>query len=162
MSFDPNHVVLQCARPVGQLSGAAGARARRQQRVIRPARRRNAGVHRRERMWQIDAQSGADPPASQERQYRQRQHHLHLPGRDGRSICWRSIQRDLRAFLWSECSMVFQGALNSLNPVIRICDMVYDTAAAHGMARSEARKRALKLFEQVRLDPERVFQSLSA
>jgi len=68
-------------------------------------------------------------------------------------------KRQMRTYLWSECSMVFQGALNALNPVIRISDMVYDTAAAHGLGRSEARKRAMKLFEQVRLDPERVFHS---
>lgn len=67
--------------------------------------------------------------------------------------------REIKRFLWSECSMVFQGALNALNPVIRVCDMVYDTAAAHGIQRDEAKQRALKLFEQVRLDPERVFKS---
>src|SRR5258706_543945 len=63
----------------------------------------------------------------------------------------------LRQFLWAECSMVFQGALNSLNPVIRVSDMIYDTADAHHMGRKEAQKRAFELFEQVRLDPERVF-----
>jgi peptide/nickel transport system ATP-binding protein len=80
--------------------------------------------------------------------------------RDGREIDLLTLnKRDLRAYLWSECSMVFQGALNSLNPVIRISDMVYDTAAAHGMGRVEARERALELFEQVRLDAKRVFHS---
>lgn len=65
----------------------------------------------------------------------------------------------LRRFLWSEISMVFQGALNSLNPVIRISDMVHDTGYAHGLSRDESKKRALRLFEQVRLDPLRVFNS---
>lgn len=71
----------------------------------------------------------------------------------------RLSDRAMRRFLWSEISMVFQGALNSLNPVIRISDMVYDTGAAHGMNRNEAKKQALKLFEKVRLDPMRVFRS---
>jgi peptide/nickel transport system ATP-binding protein len=66
---------------------------------------------------------------------------------------------EMRRYLWSECSMVFQGALNSLNPVIRVSDMVYDTAKAHGIGRDEARRRALRLLEQVRLDPERVMRS---
>ena len=65
----------------------------------------------------------------------------------------------MRRVLWSEISMVFQGALNSLNPVIRIADMVYDTGRAHGLSKSEARNRALDLFERVRLDPMRVFKA---
>ncbi len=67
--------------------------------------------------------------------------------------------RAMRRFLWSEMSMVFQGALNSLNPVLRISDMVYDTGKAHGMRQEESRRRALDLFEKVRLDPMRVFRS---
>lgn len=66
----------------------------------------------------------------------------------------------LRRFRWAECSMVFQAALNSLNPVIRVRDMVYDTARAHGendMKRIKA--RALELFKMVRLDPDRVFDA---
>lgn len=65
----------------------------------------------------------------------------------------------LRQYLWAECSMVFQGALNSLNPVIRISDMIYDTADAHKMPRKAAQKRAFELFERVRLDPMRVFKA---
>ncbi len=65
----------------------------------------------------------------------------------------------LRQFLWSECSMVFQGALNAFNPVLRVSDMVYDTAAAHNMPKNEAREYALELFQKVRLDANRVFKS---
>lgn len=80
--------------------------------------------------------------------------------RDGRQIDVTKLsERELKRFLWAECSMVFQGALNSLNPVIRICDMVYDTARAHGMTRNAARSRALELFAKVRLDPNRVFRA---
>ncbi|MBC8100138.1 MAG: ABC transporter ATP-binding protein [Armatimonadetes bacterium] len=66
---------------------------------------------------------------------------------------------ELRKWLWSEVSMVFQGALNSMNPVIRVSDMVYDTAAAHGMGKRDAERGALELFEKVRLDSGRVFRS---
>ncbi len=66
----------------------------------------------------------------------------------------------LRRFRWSECAMVFQAAQNSLNPVIRIRDMFYDTAAAHGIThRREVQERAMDLFFKVRLDPERVFNA---
>jgi peptide/nickel transport system ATP-binding protein len=80
--------------------------------------------------------------------------------RDGRQTdILRLSDGDMRRYLWSECSMVFQGALNSLNPVIRVSDMVYDTAKAHGIRRDEAHRRALRLLEQVRLDPQRVMRS---
>jgi len=67
--------------------------------------------------------------------------------------------RRMKQFLWKECSMVFQGALNSLNPVLKISDMVYDTARAHDMSRTDAKKTALDLFEKVRLDAQRVFDA---
>lgn len=80
--------------------------------------------------------------------------------RDGRQTDLLAFKdRDMRRYLWSECSMVFQGALNSLNPIIRVSDMFYDTARAHGIGRTEAHTRALRLLEQVRLDPERVLRS---
>jgi len=69
-------------------------------------------------------------------------------------------ERQMRGFRWAECAMVFQAALNSLNPVIRVRDMVYDTAQAHGRHdREQVRKRMLDLFRRVRLDPNRVFNA---
>lgn len=80
--------------------------------------------------------------------------------RDGRLINVLGLNKEqLRQFLWKECAMVFQGALNSLNPVIKISAMIYDTAAAHGMDKKEARDRALDLFQKVKLDPLRVFNA---
>lgn len=67
---------------------------------------------------------------------------------------------EMRAFRWAECAMIFQAALNSLNPVIRVREMVYDTADAHGRRdRARVRSRMLDLFRKVRLDPERVFNA---
>lgn len=80
--------------------------------------------------------------------------------RDGRTTdILKFSDREMRRYLWAECSMVFQGALNSLNPVIRVSDMFHDTADAHGISRDEAQTRALRLLEQVRLDPQRVMRS---
>ncbi len=62
-----------------------------------------------------------------------------------------------REIRWREISMVFQGALNSLNPTIRIKDHFIETAKAHGI--SDKRwilERARELLEAVKLDPDRV------
>lgn len=81
--------------------------------------------------------------------------------RDGRVVDVLKLSKsELRSFRWSECAMVFQGALNSLNPVIRVRDMFYDTARAHGQtSQPVVRERALDLFRKVRLDPNRVFNA---
>jgi len=52
---------------------------------------------------------------------------------------------ELRQFRWKECAMVFQSALNALNPVLRVSDQFADTARAHGgsfwaVRRTSARK----------------------
>ena len=66
----------------------------------------------------------------------------------------------LRAFRWNECAMVFQGAQNAFNPVLKVNKQFEDTAYAHGWTKkAEVRKRALSLLELVRLDPERVYDS---
>ncbi len=66
----------------------------------------------------------------------------------------------LRQFRWYDCAMVFQGAQNAFNPVLRIRDQFMDTAAAHGKKDKQAvEARTLELFKLVRLDPERVFNA---
>ena len=67
---------------------------------------------------------------------------------------------DIRRFRWSDCAMVFQGAQNAFNPVLRIRQQFADTAAAHGQTDREwIKKRTLDLFKLVRLDPERVYEA---
>jgi len=68
--------------------------------------------------------------------------------------------KELRAFRWKEIAMVFQSALNSFNPVLRISDQFADTAKAHGYLQgNHLAERAAHLFTLVRLDPERVWRS---
>ncbi len=56
--------------------------------------------------------------------------------------------------------MVFQSALNALNPVLRIAEHFGDTARAHGYLSGNAlRERSHHLLRLVRLDPERVWRS---
>ena len=69
-------------------------------------------------------------------------------------------ERELRRFRWDECAMVFQGAQNAFNPVLRIHEQFLDTAYAHGeRSTAKVKKRTLDLFKLVRLDPERVWNS---
>jgi peptide/nickel transport system ATP-binding protein len=67
---------------------------------------------------------------------------------------------DMRAFRWKECAMVFQGAQNAFNPVLRIRQQFADTAAAHGIRDPEVVKaRTQELLRLVRLDPQRVYDA---
>lgn len=71
---------------------------------------------------------------------------------------------ELRRFRWSQCAMVFQSALNALNPVLRISDQFADTAKAHGYLSGPRQGAALAersrhLLSLVRLDPDRVWRS---
>jgi peptide/nickel transport system ATP-binding protein len=68
--------------------------------------------------------------------------------------------QQLRQFRWAECAMVFQGAQNAFNPVLRIWDQIWDTIKAHGgMARAAARERAQELLSMVQLEPRRVIDA---
>jgi peptide/nickel transport system ATP-binding protein len=84
-----------------------------------------------------------------------------LYSRDGRtSDVLTMSDQELRSFRWYDCAMVFQGAQNAFNPVLRIRDQFMDTAAAHGKGdKAWVEKRTLELFKLVRLDPRRVFDS---
>jgi peptide/nickel transport system ATP-binding protein len=66
----------------------------------------------------------------------------------------------LRQFRWRECAMVFQGAQNALNPVLRVEAQFLDTAKAHGLTNAtELKARAIELLQMVQLDPTRVLTS---
>ena len=66
----------------------------------------------------------------------------------------------LRQFRWKECAMVFQSALNALNPVLRIAEQFADTSRAHGYLKGKAlEERSRHLLNLVRLDPDRVWKS---
>ncbi len=68
--------------------------------------------------------------------------------------------KKLRAFRWQQCAMVFQSALNSLNPVLKVSEQFKDTAQDHGVRTNKAfEQRAFDLLRKVRLDPERVWNS---
>jgi peptide/nickel transport system ATP-binding protein len=64
----------------------------------------------------------------------------------------------LRAFRWSEISMVFQGAMNALNPVTKIGAQIEDVFVDHrsGLSRGERRARAAELLRTVGIDDKRL------
>jgi len=58
---------------------------------------------------------------------------------------------------WAEISMVFQSAMNSLNPVIKIVDQITDVIITHQkVSKKEARERAEELMGIVNIDKRRL------
>ncbi|MCP9990553.1 ATP-binding cassette domain-containing protein [Streptomyces albogriseolus] len=71
-----------------------------------------------------------------------------LDGEDVLAMKWGRV----RAVRWTGASIVFQGAMHSLNPVHRIGDQIAEPIVLHGRATAAgARKRAGELLEQVGL-----------
>ncbi len=66
--------------------------------------------------------------------------------------------RELRAFRWQEISMVFQGAMNALNPVHTIDSQITDIFVDHrvGLSRRARRERAAELLDAVGIGGERL------
>ena len=79
--------------------------------------------------------------------------------REGYSIDLSTLGREeLRAFRWDKISMVFQGAMNSLNPVISIEAQLADVFTTHRpeMSRAERTQRCGDLLERVGVDRARL------
>jgi len=89
----------------------------------------------------------------------------------GNVLFWPSIQRPdhvidildaspetLRRLRWRDVALVFQSAMNSLNPVLSVQAQLTDTLAAHlpESTREERRERAAELLELVGINPDRL------
>ncbi|MBY5720692.1 ABC transporter ATP-binding protein [Rhizobium leguminosarum] len=61
----------------------------------------------------------------------------------------------MRPHRWKETSVVFQGAMNALNPVHRIIMQIAEPCMLHGMSRAEGMARARELLELVGIPPDR-------
>lgn len=60
--------------------------------------------------------------------------------------------KDLRAIRGDDIAMIFQDPMTSLNPTLTVGEQLIETIVAHKpVSRSEARKRALELFELVKI-----------
>ena len=76
--------------------------------------------------------------------------------RDGSDIDLLAIEsEELRAFRWSKLSMVFQGAMNALNPVTSIKAQLGDVLVAHpaGLSKKQRRARCVDVLQRVGVDP---------
>ncbi len=82
--------------------------------------------------------------------------------KDGSVVDLVSIsEKEMRAFRGNELAMIFQEPMTSLNPVFTCGDQVVEAILLHqNISKSEAKKRTIKLFEEVQLpDPERIFST---
>jgi peptide/nickel transport system ATP-binding protein len=69
---------------------------------------------------------------------------------DGEDVLSMSFGR-LRAVRWAGASIVFQGAMHSLNPVRRVGDQIAEPVLVHGGDERTARQRTNELLDQVGL-----------
>jgi peptide/nickel transport system ATP-binding protein len=64
--------------------------------------------------------------------------------------------KEMRNVRWKGISMIFQAAMNALNPVHRIESQIVEAITTHeDVPREEARERVAQLYRLVGLDPER-------
>lgn len=63
---------------------------------------------------------------------------------------------ELEEFRWSSISIVFQSAMNALNPVLRVRDQLVDVMEHHGVPKEQANNRAEKLFDLIGIDRSRL------
>ena len=69
----------------------------------------------------------------------------------------RMSEKELRSFRWAKASMVFQSAMNALNPVITIGEQLTDVVLAHeDVSLKQASKRAEENLELVGIHPSRM------
>ncbi|MFC7625651.1 ABC transporter ATP-binding protein [Microlunatus sp. GCM10028923] len=87
---------------------------------------------------------------------------LEYRNRAGELIDLRSLSEPaMRRFRWSEAAIVFQGAMNSFNPVLKIKDQMADTIRDHqdGIGKREITERAEHALREVDLEPGRVLRA---
>ncbi|EMA59705.1 ABC transporter ATP-binding protein [Halorubrum lipolyticum] len=68
-------------------------------------------------------------------------------------------KEELRRFRWEEVSMVFQGAMSSFNPVLKIRTHFVETLSAHDYNVERGLERVRELLEDLYLEPERMLES---
>jgi len=66
--------------------------------------------------------------------------------------------KEMRKIRWKGISIVFQGAMNALNPVFKVGDQIVEAIRLHepDVSKSDAKKRAEGLFEMVGVEPSRI------
>lgn len=76
---------------------------------------------------------------------------------DDENILSMPLEEFRRKIRWKRISMIFQGAMNVLDPVYKVGDQLIDVLRLHeNISKSEARKKVESSFELVRLSPSRM------
>ena len=72
----------------------------------------------------------------------------------------RLSEREMRKYRWSKMSIVFQGAMNALNPVRKVGDQIAEALLIHGVVtgKKAAKERVGELLEMVGIIPEMAWQ----
>ena len=77
---------------------------------------------------------------------------------DNRNIL-KLAEDEMKKVRWKEISLIFQGAMNALNPVHTVGDQVSEAIRIHEQVSArEAWQRSAELFAQVEIDPKRMKQ----
>lgn len=87
---------------------------------------------------------------------------VHYRRRDGSIVDILALSgREVRSFRWAEAAIVFQGAMNSFNPVLKIQDQMLDTVRAHQrrVSKKEVWQRSERVLREVDLEPGRVLNA---
>jgi peptide/nickel transport system ATP-binding protein len=76
---------------------------------------------------------------------------------DGKDLVHMDEDRLRKDVRWKGMSLIFQGAMNALNPVTKIEDQIVEAIRIHEpkVTKTEAKERIGKLFELVGIDPSR-------
>ncbi|MCK4326667.1 ABC transporter ATP-binding protein [bacterium] len=65
-------------------------------------------------------------------------------------------EAEMRKIRWQCISMIFQAAMNALNPVYRVGDQIAEAIRVHqDLGRKEIKERVRELYQQVGMDPSR-------
>jgi len=85
---------------------------------------------------------------------------IHYHPEDGDTVDLLELSdEELRQFRWEEVSMVFQGAMSSFNPTMKVGAHFEETLKAHDKYVSEGLEFARELLENLYLEPERVLDA---
>lgn len=78
-----------------------------------------------------------------------------IDGTDILKLTEEAVRKEIR---WKKISLVFQGAMNAMNPVIKVKDQIIEAIKLHEpeVSTKEAEERVKKLFELVGMEPSRM------
>ncbi len=69
----------------------------------------------------------------------------------------KELEKEMDKIRWTKISMIFQSAMNALNPVYKVGDQIAEAISTHeDISKAEVKQKVLKLFDLVGIDKSRV------